>query len=258
MLNLFVPQTATSQLLLSLIYFCGRVSSCFCLFCFRPSKGSTSHPQPFSTYAPPFIVFLSAFCLTFQFVSLTTSQTSHSSSNVNLFFWRQCCLFLSLLCCPLSFSTSEFMKIFLCVEWDWGDWLTVLGWEKGPLCEEVVEMTLLWGNTVNCVKIFSSPCLLNGCHSPANCFEAKTINPQWDLVPFIELAWSYRNISLLSIFEGGNMSSHPLPFLPQSVWVSYVFIFCHIKAFLSKSSHWATGKGTMWQRLGGFTLCHKT
>ncbi len=57
------------------------------------------------------------------------------------------------------------------------------------------------GKYHSCIKISSSSCLLNSSHSPANCFEAWPVNPQWDLALLIELAWSYRNISLLSIFE---------------------------------------------------------
>lgn len=34
------------------------------------------------------------------------------------------------------------------------------------------------GNTHVCIKISPSPRLLNGSHSPANCFEAGPVTPQ--------------------------------------------------------------------------------
>lgn len=91
------------------------------------------------------------------------------------------------------------------------------------------------------IKISSSPCLLNGSHSPANCFEAWPVNPQRDLALAIELAWSSRIISLINLWER-NMSFHPppSPFLPQSVTVFSLHFLPHKKkisaSFISLSN----------------------
>lgn len=112
------------------------------------------------------------------------------------------------------------------------------------LCKEVAKMSPPWGNTHSCIKISSSPCLLNDSHSPANCFEARPVNPQWDLALLIELARSYRNISLLSIFER-EICLFTLPLPPLNLlqcFCMYPSIFCLMKAFLLNSFHSATGK----------------
>lgn len=99
------------------------------------------------------------------------------------------------------------------------------------------------GKYHSCIKISSSPCLLNGSHSPANCFEGRPVNPQWDLAVLIELAWSYRNISLLSIFEWEICLST----LPLSLSICYSLLshfLPHKRAFLLHSFHRATGKRT--------------
>lgn len=56
-----------------------------------------------------------------------------------------------------------------------------------------------WGNTHCCIQISSSHCLLNGSRSPANCFEARPVDPLRDPAPLIGLAWSYRNISFINL-----------------------------------------------------------
>lgn len=84
------------------------------------------------------------------------------------------------------------------------------------------------------IKISSSPCLLNGSHSPANCFEAWPVNPQRDLALAIELAWSSRIISLINLWER-NMSFHPPPPFFLSLLQSSPFIFCLIKKNISAS-----------------------
>lgn len=184
--------------------------------------------------SPPFhCVFISHFPpLSFPIRLSCAAFLSH------LFLFINSLLFLSALqsfSLPLvSFPYSSFHKIVFCVKWWRGDWLAVLQWER--VCMEVVKMTPPWGNTHSCTRISSSPCLLNGSHFPANCFEARPANPLWDLAQPIELAWSYRKISLLSIFERETCLFRPSPFPPRSITVLVYFsllILPHRKHFCS-------------------------